>query len=159
MSKRLFAIPGYVHLYRSLLRFGKLGIDEAQELVYWLNTANLDSYRSVHPDITLYESTPFYFCKHLESKERPYRTEVQLYKALETLNRNIVYDAITSQQREAVQQMNCIMGNLEFDFYKAFGLEIESPLTVYRHCRNHLIPYEDEPSVCLYQDWVMLPTA
>ena len=159
MSKRLFAIPGYVHLYRSLLRFCKLGVDDAQELVYWLNTANLDSYRSAYPDVPLYESTPFHFTKHFESKARPYRTEVQLYKALEALNRSISYDAIISQQREAVQQAKCIMSNLDYDFFKAFGLEIDSPLTVYRHCRNHLIPYEDEPSVCLYQDWVMLPTA
>ena len=159
MSIRLFSIPGYVHLYRSLLRFSKLGVDDARQLVYWLNTANLDSYHQLYPDIALAEMTPFYFNQRLDGGERPYRTEIQLYKALETLNRGIRYDAIISQQREAVQQMKCIMSNLAFNFYKAFGKEIDSPITVYRQCRNHLIPHEDEPSVCLYEDWIYLPTA
>jgi hypothetical protein len=159
MSKRLFAIPGYVHLYRSLLRFCKLGIGEARELVYCLNTANLDSCRLLCPDAALSEMTAFRFNRRLDGGERPYRTEIQLHKALKTLNRSIRYEALISQQREAVQQMKRVMSNLAFNFYTVFDMEIDSPATVCRHCRNHLIPFEDEPSVCLYEDWVLLPTA
>lgn len=32
------------------------------------------------------------------------------------------------------------MGNLEFDFHKVFGVKIDNPITVYKQCRNHLIP-------------------
>lgn len=159
MSIRLFAIPGYVHLFRSLLRFSRLSVGDAAGLVHMLNTANLDSYRDAYPGIPVYENGPLHFSKCLFGAGRPYRTEVQLYKSLEALKRNINYDALTSMQREAVQQMQCVAANLKFDFYKVFGLEIDSPLTVYRQCRNHLIPHEDEPSVCLFKDWVSLPMA
>jgi len=159
MSIRLFSLKGYVHLYRSLLRFSKMSVNDAKELVYWLNTANIDSYSKAYPDLVLFQSSPLVFCKRLDGNERPYRTEVQLYKALETLWRNIDIDVLMSEQREAIQQMKCVMSNLEFDFYKVFDMEIDSPITVYGQCRKHLIPFEDEPSVCMFDEWLYLPTA
>jgi len=159
MSIKLFSITGYTYLYRSLLRFGKLNVNEAKELVYWLNTANLDSYGNAHPDRVLFQSAPFMFFRKLDENQRPYRTEVQLYKSLESLKNNINFDVLIGHQREAVQKMNCIMSNLEFNFYKVFDMEIDCWLTVYRECRNHLIPYEDEPSVCMFNEWLYLPSA
>jgi len=159
LSTRLFSITGYIHLYRSLLRFGNMSVNDAKELVYWLNTANIDSYSKAYPNIPIYQSSPFVFCRRLDEDERPYRTEVQLYKALEALKASIDFTAIISEQREAVQQMKCVMSNLEFNFFKVFDTEIDSALTIYGQCRNHLIPFEDEPSVCLFDDWLYLPTA
>jgi len=159
MSIRLFSITGYAHLYRSLLRFGKMNINEAKEFIYRLNTANIDTYANAYPDILLFQSSPVTFCQRLSGNERPYRTEVQFYKSLETLKNNINFDVLVSHQREAVQKMNCIMSNLEFSFYKVFDTEIDSAITVYGQCRKHLIPYEDEPSVCMFNEWIYLPSA
>ena len=159
MAIKLFSIIGYAHLYRSLLRFEKMNINEAKELVYCLNTANLDTYGNAYPDVSLFPSSPVTFCQKLSGNERPYRTEVQLYKSLETLKSNINFDLLISRQREAVQKMTCIMSNLEFNFYKVFDTEIDSPITVYPQCRNHLIPYENEPSVCMFNEWLYLPSA
>ena len=159
MSAKLFSIVGYAHLYRSLLRFGKMNINEAKEFIYCLNTANIDTYNNTYPDVLLFQSSPVKFCERLSGNERPYRTEVQLYKSLETLKNNIDFDVLINIQREAVQNMNRIMSNLEFNFYKVFDTEIDSAVTVYGQCRKHLIPYEDEPSVCMFNEWLYLPSA
>ena len=38
-------------------------------------------------------------------------------------------------------------------------MEIEDKRTVYDACVYHLIPKEDEPSVCMMHDWIYLPSA
>ena len=44
MVNTMISIPGYVHLYRSLLRFYDMPENEVREMLYLLNTANLDCY-------------------------------------------------------------------------------------------------------------------
>ena len=44
MVNAIVSIPGYVHLYRSLLRFYDMPENEVREMLYLLNTANLDCY-------------------------------------------------------------------------------------------------------------------
>lgn len=100
----MISIPGYVHLYRSLLRFYDMPENEVREMLYLLNTANLDCYEYYHPDRSVIQSGPVAFCGWLETKDcRPYRTEVQLYKSLLFLKRSIDRDLIVSAQREALQ--------------------------------------------------------
>ena len=55
--------------------------------------------------------------------------------------------------------MCTIISNLEYRFYKAYGMEIEDKRTVYGECTYRLVPREDEPSVCLMHDWIYLPSA
>lgn len=160
MVNTMISIPGYVHLYRSLLRFYDMPENEVREMLYLLNTANLDCYEYYHPDRSVIQSGPVAFCGWLETKDcRPYRTEVQLYKSLLFLKRSIDRDLIVSAQREALQTLRCIISNLEYRFYKAHGMEIEDKRTVYGECTYRLVPREDEPSVCLMHDWIYLPTA
>ena len=136
MVNTMISIPGYVHLYRSLLRFYDMPENEVREMLYLLNTANLDCYEYYHPDRSVIQSGPVAFCGWLETKDcRPYRT------------------------REALQTLRCIISNLEYRFYKAYGMEIEDKRTVYGECTYRLVPREDEPSVCLMHDWIYLPTA
>ena len=100
--------------------------NEVREMLYLLNTANLDCYEYYHPDRSVIQSGPVAFCGWLETKDcRPYRTEVQLYKSLLFLKRSIDRDLIVSAQREALQTLRCIISNLEYRFYKAYGMEIE----------------------------------
>ena len=84
---------------------------------------------------------------------------LQLYKSLLFLKRSIDRDLIVSAQREALQTLRCIISNLEYRFYKAYGMEIEDKRTVYGECTYRLVPREDEPSVCLMHDWIYLPSA
>ena len=81
MVNTIIPIPGYVHLYRSLLRFYDMPENEVREMLYLLNTANLDCYSYYHPERELTESGPVAFSGWLDRMDcRPYRTEVQLYK-------------------------------------------------------------------------------
>ena len=160
MVHTLYSIPGYVHLYRSLLRFYDRPSGELKEMLYLLNTANLDSFRHHHPHIHITESGPVAFCGWLDAQDcRPYRTEVQLYKSLLALKRGIDFDCIITSQREALQALRCVISNIEYRFYKAYGMEIEDKRTVYADCVYRLVPKEDEPSVCLMHDWIYLPNA
>ena len=159
MSTICFTLTGFSHLYRSLLRFYRMNVHEAKELIYYLNTANLDSLRYSVPHMTLTESTPIEFDRCMDRSARPYRTEVQFYKAMEALNRNIYREAITAEQRGALLKMRCIMREVESAFFKCFGMDISDGRTVYAACANQLVPEDNEPSVCLMKDWMELTGA
>ena len=160
MVNNLIPIDGYVHLYRSLLRFYDMPESELKEMLYLLNGANLDSYSYFHPERELTESGPAAFCRWLERRPcRPYRTEVQLYKSLLALKRSIDRDCTVTAQREALASLRCVISNIEYRFYKAYGMEIDDRRTVYAECAYRLVPREDEPSVCLMHDWIYLPSA
>lgn len=58
MVNTIVSIPGYVHLYRSLLRFYDMPENEIREMLYLLNTANLDCYAYYHPEVHVIESGP-----------------------------------------------------------------------------------------------------
>ena len=160
MVNNIVPIPGYVHLYRSMLRFYDMPSAELKEMLYLLNTANLDSYGFHHPEAHVVESGPVAFCGWLDHRyARPYRTEVQLYKSLLALKRSIDRDCIVTSQREALQMLRCVISNLAYRFYKAYNMEFEDKRTVYSECAFRLIPREDDPSVLLMHAWVYLPTA
>ena len=72
MVKQIMPIIGYIHLYRSLLRFYDMPENEVKEMLYALNTANLDCFGYYHPDIAIIESGPATFAYRLErSHDRP----------------------------------------------------------------------------------------
>lgn len=160
MSIRLLSVPGYGHLYRSLLRFRGISVHEARRLIYMLNTANLDSFIYTHPDARIREAESATFSRMVErGNYRPYRTEVQLYKALVVLKCNIIPAALISEQREALARLRGLMRDIDLSFYKTFEMDIDDIRTVYADCAFNLIPREDEPSVCLVRDWIYLPSA
>ena len=66
---------------------------------------------------------------------------------------------MTCYQREALQKLKCIMANLEYRFFKSYGIEIFDNRTVYSECTFHLVPKKREPSVPIMCEWVNLPTA
>ena len=149
-----------MQLYRSLLRFYYGSENDIKEMLYQLNTANLDCFGYYHPDVYLVQSGPALFSQWLDNTSyRPYRTEVQLYKALQCLQYSVEQDLMTSAQREALQKLRCIISNIEYRFYKAFGMEIEDSRTIYNVCAFNLVPREDEPSVPILRDWIYRPSA
>ncbi len=68
------------------------------------------------------------------------------YKSLLFLKRSIDRDLIVSAQREALQTLRCIISNLEYRFYKAYGMEIEDKRTVYGECTYRLVPRRMNPA-------------
>ena len=76
MVNTIVSIPGYVHLYRSLLRFYDMPENEVREMLYLLNTANLDCYEYIHPERDVIQSGPVAFSGWLVHGDyRPYRTQ------------------------------------------------------------------------------------
>jgi hypothetical protein len=132
---------------------------ETKELLYTLNTANIDSYAYSHPAAQMRERSPFAFCQMLDARHRPYRTGVQLYKSLCALMRGIDREAVTDVQREATSRLRCLARGIEYRFFKTYRLEIDDARTVYPLCAWNLVPREDEPAVCLMRDWALLPSA
>ena len=61
MVNILIPVKGYVHLYRSLLRFYDMPENEIKEMLYLLNTANVDCYGCYHPERYLIESAYRFF--------------------------------------------------------------------------------------------------
>ena len=48
--------------------------------------------------------------------------------------------------------MRCVISNIGYRFYKAYGMEIEDKRTVCGECAYRLVSRENEPSVCLMHD-------
>ena len=61
MINHIVSIPGYIQLYRSLLRFYYGSENDIKEMLYQLNTANLDCFGYYHPDVYLVQSGPALF--------------------------------------------------------------------------------------------------
>lgn len=144
-----FTLQGYRHLYRSLLRFTDLTPIRAKELIYHLNTANLDSYSLHFPENRRTESKQGTFEKLLGYSARPYKTEIQLYKAITAILENVDHYCLTEEQKEAIRCIRAIAHTINHRFSQAFDLDIEDRLTSYRLCSKNLIPRANEPSTCL----------
>jgi hypothetical protein len=66
---------------------------------------------------------------------------------------------LTGEQREAASRLRCLMGNIEYRFFKTYGMEIDDVRTVYALCAWNILPERGEPAVCLMKDWTLLPSA
>ena len=149
-----FLISGYVRFYRSLPRFC-LDITEsdAAELTYLLYAANLTSYRNKHPDTIIEElNKKAFYNRLIESKQRTYRTIIQLYRAMEALSLNIDTKIIALEQVKAYMDMWIIMDEIEERFMDNYDMEIYDKRTIYSLCKRSLVPYRNEPGLCLIQD-------
>lgn len=150
---KCFSIKSYCHLYRSMLRFLPIDPFEAATLVFRLNTANIDTCLASYPEKEYKELNASGFTDRLkQSTAKPYFTEVQLYKSIEALLVEIHWEDITEVQRDSVCRTVSLMNTLSSRFRMIHGCEIDDPMTVYAHCRSHLIPGDDEPMTCMMND-------
>ncbi len=149
-----FTMGGYVRFYRSMLRFiNGLNAEEAAKRVYTLYTANVESYRSRKPGFDLPEISEGEFYSRLTKWERkPYRTIVQLYRAMEALCLNIDVKVIAIGRLSELSNLCNLMDDIAIRFRRAFSMEIYDERTVYGMCKCSLSPRKDEPGVCLTAD-------
>lgn len=155
MNKKKFTIPGYAQFYRSLPRFYQ-GIDDAYALkfTYSLYLAANSVYRHKNPGVIVMEYVEQdFYTLILQRKAKPYRTEVQLYCALELLLKCFSCDALKNSQVYLLAELLELMDDTETRFYKAFDMEIDDIRTIYSLCAKSLVPHRDEPGVCLTKDW------
>lgn len=146
-SHKPYCIPlmGYRHMYRSLLRFYPIGKLDALSLLYTLYIGNLDSCQYEDVSLTMMELTTDGFCSLTEPFARPYHTEVQLYRSMNSLLRNIRYEATIQDTRDAVKQFRTMIDSLECRFENTYECAITHPKTTYNECWNRLVVRESEP--------------
>lgn len=136
---------GYRHMYRSLLRFCPVNEPDALALLYRLYIGNLDSCLHAGVPLTMMELTPDGFCSLIDPFARPYHTEVQLYRSMNGLLRNIRREATIQDTRGAVRQFRILIESLEQRFEHIYGCAITDPKTTYDECWNKLIVRDCEP--------------
>ena len=156
MNMKNFTISGYARFYRSLSRFcRKISDADAIKLTYDLYTAVIDSYRSKFPavSITEYGRDDFEALVRKTDAE-PYKTEIQLYRAMEAILHRLVIPAVRIESLHSVVDLTFMMSDTEMRFYKAFDMEIDDERTIYRVCARSLTPRRDEPGLCLLHDWL-----
>ncbi len=115
MVNILIPIKGYVHLYRSLLRFYDMPENEIKEMLYLLNTANVDCYGCYHPERRLIESGPVTFSCGLTTWTAALTgRRYSFIRRCMFLKRSVERDMIITAQREALQTLRCILSNIEY---------------------------------------------
>ena len=157
MNIRNFTVPGFARFYRSLLRFNRdMEVDYALRLTYSFYTAVNDAYLYRNPNASIVKYNEYDFYEILQKTgKKPYKTIVQLYRALESLYLGLssALDALKFKQLSDYMTISLMMDDMEIRFHKAFNVEIDDDRTVYSMCARSLIPRRDEPGLCLMQDW------
>ena len=156
MNMQNFTISGYTRFYRSLPRFyHDMNDAHSLKLTYGLYTAVNDTYRYKNPDVDVLEYNENAFCELLhQANAKPYKTEVQLYRAMEAVLFSLTLDALKISHTPHIIELTAMMCNTELRFYKAFGMDIDDEKTICRKCARSLVPRRGEPCVCLLQDWL-----
>ena len=158
MNIKNFTIPGFARFYHSLLRFNRdMDASYAQKLTYSLYTSVNDVYRRKKPDVNITEYSERDFgdmLQHMDNK--PYKTLIQLYRAMEAVYFSLEKDAdvLSIRQVSAFLDVSFMMDDIESRFYSAFNMEIDDSRTIYGICAKSLIPRRDEPGLCIAQDWL-----
>ena len=140
-----FPMAAFAYLYHSLIKLYGMRKADAACLTYELYTANIDSFETHRPYHIIYEADPIAFAFTIRKRGRPYKTHIQFYKAIQALLKNMEWDCLTFSQKKAVRCLKGIEHQINWHFYRVYGVDIESGETVYRQCRFHLIPGIKEP--------------
>ncbi len=143
-----FYIPlmGYRHMYRSLVRFCHIDGLDAFDLMYPLYLGNVDSCLMADVPLKELELTRDGFCAMAEVYARPYYTELQMYRSMASLVRNIRKDATIEETRDAVRQFNRLMTALQDRFLSVYECEITDRRTRFDECWGRLTVRSSEPT-------------
>ena len=158
MNIKLFTVSGFTRFYRSLLRFNRnMERDYALKLTYNLYTSVKDICRMKKPDVSIteYSEADFYAILQKSSKP-PYKTIVQMYRAMEALFYAVapeVKNLSLKQSKDFLAVLN-MMDDMELRFRGLFNVKIDNERTVYSMCAGSLTPRRDEPGLCLMRDWI-----
>ena len=152
MKNEKYTLSDFRHLSRSLIKFFKMSQETA---LYYVSCW----FRLYEQTIT--PSKPSVPHKALDSvglssdllmSGRPYHTEIQLYRSLESLRQTFVGVEMNRYDEPVIQQINKLVHEIRDAFFAKHRLEIDDPETVYSMCREHLVPDSSEPMQIMYDD-------
>lgn len=143
-----FTSTGFNRLVRSLIRFCAMNRYDAVSLVYLCACANGEAYTAAKPYER--EGMPEVVVLSLWGSYAPYQTEVQLYRAMQTLDANMRGGCGALQEAQA--RFRALINDVADRFQNSFNMDIQDERTVYAFCDESLDPAL-EPTVCLLSDW------
>lgn len=147
MKNEKYAPSDFRHLAKSLIKFFKMSQETALYYVscwFRLHVQTLTTSNS--------NSSPVSISSELLMSGRPYHTEIQLYRSLESLRQTFVGVEVNRYDEPVIQQINKLVHEIRDAFFAKHRLEIDDPETVYSICREHLVPESSEPMQIMYDD-------
>lgn len=111
MKKRCYSLDEHASIYKSLILLYGMKTDAATDLVYRLNTANLDTMRGLC-GMKPRESRPLRFYVEINRRGAPFRTPRELAEALEGLLHNMLSGYLTDKQRAAISYAQEIVDDI-----------------------------------------------
>lgn len=137
MQYELLNISDYSRLYHGLTRLHAMERSRCLEMLYLLNTANLDTVRHMeHRSVS--ECSPRKFMELVTESPVPRCTMISLYARLERLESNIRWFSITEEQREACLQLKMVMDSLNKRYRAKYGVDIDDARLAVRNALSSL---------------------
>lgn len=144
-----FTPAGFSRFTLSLSRFCGMNRNEALVLTNLCARSNFDAFRAAAPGERRGEIRGLASFS-LWNEGKPYQTEVQLYKSIQTLLCNM--EGGENADTEGASRLHALLNELNERCWHSYGLDIEDRLTVYALCEPTLEP-ETEPGCVLLEDW------
>lgn len=147
MKNEKYAPSDFRHLAKSLIKFFKMSQETA--LYYVSCWFRLHVQTLTPPNSNL---SPVSISSELLMSGRPYHSEIQLYRSLESLRQIFVGAEANRYDEPVIQQINKLVHEIRDAFFAKHRIEIDDPETVYSICREHLVPDSSEPMQIMYDD-------
>lgn len=147
MKNEKYAPSDFRHLAKSLIKFFKMSQETA---LYYVSCWFRLHVQTLTPSNS--NSSPVSISSELLMSGRPYHTEIQLYRSLESLRQTFVGVEVNRYDEPVIQQINKLVHEIRDAFFAKHRIEIDDPETVYSICREHLVPDSSEPMQIMYDD-------
>lgn len=144
-----FTPAGFSRFTLSLCRFCGMKRTEALVLTNLCARSNFDAFRTAAPSERRGEIRGLASFS-LWNEGKPYQTEVQFYKAIQTLLINM--KGGENADTEAAAKLRSLLNELNEHCWDSYGLDMEDELTVYALCEPTLEP-DTEPACVLLENW------
>ncbi|MEA4890788.1 MAG: hypothetical protein VB070_15125 [Clostridiaceae bacterium] len=152
MKNEKYELSDFRHLARSLIKFFKMSQETA---LYYVSCWFRLYEQRIAPTNSLVPQKVFEagdVSSELMLSGRPYHTEIQLYRSLESLRQSFIGVEVNRYDEPVIQQINKLVHEIRDTFFAKHRIEIDDPETVYSTCRDHLVPESSEPMQILYDD-------
>ena len=131
---------GYARLYQTLLRDGDIKPRRLKELMYQWYCANIEAYNTWCGETIKPIDEPDFGGRLYDTRVKPYKTTVQLCKALSLLMWNVA----DKEPFVAAYQALCgIYRDCAEGFRMQYGYAVNDPITTYSLCEDTLNPVHE----------------
>lgn len=152
MKNEKYAPFDFRHIAKSLIKFFKMSQETALYYVgCWVRLYE-QTFTPPNQSLPRKTSESNSLSTELLMSGRPYHTEIQLYRSLESLRHTFVGVEVNRYDEPVIQQINKLVHEIRDAFFAKHRIEIDDPETVYSICREHLVPDSSEPMQIMYDD-------